>query len=183
MKSYIISFWNFMDPTYYYFSRLSYLPCNNNILRVRLTRYKGRNIVLSDGTQINRNDLLVKIHLHNVKIIRDLSEVKSDFGKGKMLYRLVQMSMPSLEAYIQNHSRTKEIKGIIGITALTKGCSRLGFEVVAISNPIYRWFKSFAFLPIELLSNQTTSIISTIEKYKPSYLFMSRDTLSKMYRQ
>lgn len=152
------------------------------MLRVRVTKYKGRNIVLSDGTQIKRNDLLVKIHLHNVKLIRELKEVKSDLGKGKMIYRSVQMSLPSLDAYIQNHVRAKEIKGIIGITALNKGCSSLGFEVVAISNPLYRWFKSFAFLPIELLSSQTTSIISTLMSHKPSYIFMSRSTLSKMYR-
>jgi hypothetical protein len=182
MKSYILSFWSFMDPIYYYFSRLSYLPCKNNILRVRLTRYKGENIVLSDGTKINRNDLLVKIHLHNVKLLRDLKDIKSELRRGKRIYHLVQRSLPDLEIFIRNHSHANDIKGVVGVTMLNKGCSRLGFEVVNISHPIYKWFKWFAFLPIVLLSNQTAINPSTLMEHKPCYLFMSKSTLSKLYR-
>jgi hypothetical protein len=183
MKSYILSFWSFMDPIYFYFSRLSYLPCENNILRVRVTRYKGKNIVLSDGTQIKRNDLLVKIHLHNAKLLKELKDIKSELLRGKRIYRLVQRSLPELDTFVRTHTHANEIKGIIGITMLNKGCSRLGFEVVSISHPIYKWFKWLAFLPIELLSSQSAMNTSTLLEHKPNYLLMSKNTLSKLYRQ
>lgn len=182
MRSYILSFWSFMDPIYYYFSRLTYLPCKNNILRVRVTRYKGKNIVLTDGTPINRNDLLVKIHLHNVKLLMELKDIKSELRRGKRIYQLVQGSLPSLDTFIRNHSHANQIKGIIGITMLNKGCTRLGFEVVTISHPVYKWFKRFAFLPIGLLSSQSATITSALLEHKPTYLFMSKSTLSKLYR-
>ena len=113
MRDYLISIWSLIDPLYYCCSRLSYPPCKEgNIFRVRLTKYKGRNIVLSDGTQINKNDTLVKIHLHNVRLLKELKNIKSEIKKAKMIYRYVQKSLPGIEIYIRNHCHSDKIKGI-----------------------------------------------------------------------
>ena len=163
MKGYIISIWNLIDPFYYICSRLTYPPSENsegNIFRIRLTRYKGSRVVLSDGTNINTNDILVKIHLHNARLLKELINMKSEIRKTKLIYRYVQQSMPGIETYIRNHYLSDKIKGIIGITSLNKGCERLGFETFDISNPFYKWFKRFAFLTIGLLSSKKTSITS-----------------------
>ncbi|NEU31689.1 hypothetical protein GN156_13030 [bacterium LRH843] len=186
MRGYLISIWHMLDPLYYLCTRLRFPPCerlDSNIFRVRLTRYKGKNIVLSDGTQINKNDTLVKIHLHNVRLLKELIEIKSEWKKAKMIYRYVQHSLPGLDSYIRNNNRSNEIKGIIGITFLTKGCERLGFEMIEISNPIYRWFKWCAFLPIEILSGKQFSIKKMFQHHPPAYLFMTKNTLAHLYRK
>nr|WP_309143495.1 hypothetical protein [Bacillus sp. V3B] len=100
MRGYLISIWSLIDPLYYFCTRLIYLPSEEkegNIFRIRLTKYKGRKIVLSDGTQINKNDTLVKIHLHNVRLSKELKDVKSEIKKAKMIYRYVQKSLPGFE--------------------------------------------------------------------------------------
>ncbi|WNS74924.1 hypothetical protein RRV45_18895 [Bacillus sp. DTU_2020_1000418_1_SI_GHA_SEK_038] len=184
MRGYVLSIWSIIDPIYYFFTRLTYLPCEGaqgSIFRIRLTKYKGRNIILSDGTQINKNDILVKIHLHNAKLLKELKDIRSELKKAKIIYRHVQKSLPELEHYIRNNSHSSKIKGIIGITMLNKGCDRLGFEIVAINNPIYKWFKWFAFLPIEILSSQNHSWTG-LRNRKPNYLFMSSNKLSRMYK-
>ncbi|MBM7587138.1 hypothetical protein JOC86_003711 [Bacillus pakistanensis] len=184
MRGYLISIWSFIDPIYYFCTRLIHPPGEageGNILRIRLTQYKGRNVVLSDGTQINKNDTLVKIHLHNARILKELKGIKSELKKAKIIYRYVQHSLPGVEVYIR--SRSDEIKGIIGITLLNKGCERLGFEIVDITNPIYKWFKWAAFLPIGILSNQNGSIGYFIKHQQPNYLFMSTKKLSNMYKR
>src|SRR4051812_8473766 len=161
MRGYIISIWRLIDPFYYFCTRLTYLPGKDkegNVFRIKLTKYKGRNIVLSDGTQINKNDTLVKIHLHNVRVLKELKDIKSGIKKAKVIYHYVQKSLPGIEIYIQNCSHSQEIKGIIGITLLNKGSERLGFEVFDISHPIYKRFKRLSFLPIGILSSQNTSI-------------------------
>jgi len=183
MRSYVLTVWNFLDPIYYFFNRLQCLPCKGNILRVRLTKYKGREIMLSDGTKINHNDFLVKIHLHNAKLLYELKEIKSELRRAKMIYRGMQNSLPELEKFRRRHPRREEIKGIIGITTLNKASTRLGFEVFDISHPLYRLFKTFAFLPIELLSNHNTSIKEIVKNHKPSYLFMSTNMLTERYRK
>ena len=186
MKSYVLLVWNFLDPIYYKFTRLTYIHNEihkENILRVRLTRYKGKHVILSDGTQINKNDILVKIHLHNVRLINEMKSVKNDITKGRFIYQHVKKSLPSLGSYIQNHSRADEIKGIIGISMLNRGADRLGLEFVDISNPLYKWFKWLAFLPIFLLSNDH-SIFKMIKiniSSTPKYLFMSKEILLQIY--
>ena len=186
MRGYLITIWSLLDPLYFFFTNLTYLPCKEsegNIFRIRLTKYKGRNIVLSDGTQINKNDVLVKIHLHNVRLLKELRDIKSEIKRGKIIYRYVQKSLPKVENYIHNNEHFNEIKGIIGVTSLNKGCERLGFEMISISHPVYRWFKKFAFLPIEILSSHNFSIWYILKHHTPNYLFMSTSKLANMYRE
>ncbi|ABS22012.1 YkoP family protein [Bacillus cytotoxicus] len=186
MKSYVLTIWNFIDPIYYKFTRLTYIhkgTCDDNILRVRLTRYKGKNITLSDGTQINKNDTLIKIHLHNVRLLNEMKSFENNIKKGKFIYQYVKKSLPDLALYIQNHPKADKIKGIIGITMLNRGADRLGFEFVSISNPLYKWFKWIAFIPICLLSGNN-SIIKMIKNNissSPQYLFMSKESLLERY--
>lgn len=159
------------------------MESEGNIFRIRLTKYKGKNIVLSDGTKINKNDILVKIHLHNVRLLKELRNINSEIKRGKMIYRYVQKSLPEVENYIRNNEQYGKIKGIIGVTSLNKGCERLGFEIISISHPIYKWFKKFAFLPIEILSSHNSSIRYILKHHTPNYLFMSTSKLESIYRE
>jgi hypothetical protein len=134
------------------------------------------------GHKINKNDMLVKIHLHNVRLLKELKDIKNEFKKVKVIYSYVQKSLPGLEMYIRNNAHSDKIKGIIGITLLNKGCERLGFDIFDISNPIYKWFKQFAFLPIGILSSKNSSVLYILNHQKPKYLFMSTKKISIMYR-
>lgn len=184
MKGTILSIWNILDPYYYACSRLTYVTASgDNIFRIRLTKYKGREIVLSDGTHIKKNDTLVKIHLHNVRLLREVRDVRSELKKARIIYRHVQHSLPGVERYILKHFENFNVKGIIGITSLNKGCERLGFEIIDILNPIYKWFKIISFLPIGMLSQQNVTIAQVIKHQKPSYLFMSTKKLIELYSE
>lgn len=183
MKGYILSAWHKLDPYYFSCTRLKYVTeYGDNIFRIRLTKYRGRNIILSDGTRINKNDLLVKIHLHNVRLLMEMREIKSEWKKAKMIYRYVQDSLPGLELYIRNQLKSYNVKGIVGITFLNKGSERLGFEIIDIINPIYKWYKILSFFTIGVLS-QERSKWSQILHQSPHYLFMSTARLKEMYGQ
>lgn len=183
MRGFIFSFWQKIDPIYYSCTRLKYVSDKgDNIFRIRLTKYKGRNIVLSDGTRINKNDTLVKIHLHNVRLLMEMKEIKSELRKAKIIYRHVQNSLPGLEFYIRHHFSAHNVKGIIGITLLNKGCERLGFEIIEIINPVYKLYKTLSFLPIGVLSHESVKLNDVLKKQRPNYLFMSTAKLSKLYR-
>lgn len=186
MRQYFLSVWNLLDPIYYQCTRLTYLHDSDtakNIFRVRLTRYKGRNITLSDGTYIQKNDLLLKVHLHNVRLLTELHQVKSVIRKAKLIYQEVQKSLPGVEEYIRNHKHSNEIKGIIGITTLSKGSERLGFEVFTISHPVYKWLKWATCLPITILSTHDFTVKKIVKQSSPCYLFMSKDKLSRIYKK
>lgn len=184
MRLYFLSIWSILDPIYYLFTRLIYLEDTNqqrNIFRVRLTRYKGKEVNLKDGTIIKKNDLLIKIHLHNVRLLKDMNSVESDTRRGRIIYKHVLNGMPSLADHIQSHSRSEEIKGIVGITMLHKGCSRLGFETFEIKNPLYRFIKQFVFIPMYCLS--VSQINTQSLRRPPKYLFMSKEALLNLYKR
>ncbi|MBS4209949.1 hypothetical protein KHA95_17925 [Bacillus sp. FJAT-50079] len=181
MRQYCISAWSFIDPLYVQFTRLQHIKktCGNQtMMRVRLTKYKGRNIVLADGTAINKNDVLVKIHLHNVKLLRHIQGYDSEVRKALMIYKGVQDSLPSIAHYIYKHRYANDIKGLIGISMLYKGCKKLGFEPHSITNRYYKYFKQLAFFPIYFLSTKNTF---KKEIPTPMYLFMSKESLFQQY--
>jgi hypothetical protein len=184
LRNYLISIWSIFDPIYYLFTSKKNLTSHEgNIFRVRLTKYKGKNFVLSDGTMINKNDLLLKIHLHNIKLLKEFKNMKSELKKARMIYNYVKNSLPEMDRFIQNHQDSSKIKGIIGITTLYKGSEKLGFEVFDLTNPIYKWFKQITLLPIGMLSSEKISVITIWKTHKPSYLFMSTGKLSKMNKK
>lgn len=184
MRGYILSIWAMIDPLYFFLSRLTYPPLidkKDNILRIRLTKYKGRDITLSDGTRIKKNDILVKIHLHNVRLLKELKGINSELKKAKLIFQYVRRSLPGVECFIQNSPRAGKIKGVLGITSRNKGSERLGFEVIDISNSLYRCFKICAFLPIGLLSSRGSCFKDIFKHHQPKYLFMSTDKLTSLY--
>ncbi len=186
IKLYVLTLWQIIDPIYFMFTRLTYIDDlkgrNRNIFRVRLTRYKGKEYILSDGTVIQKNDLLIKIHLHNVQLMKSVRNIKSDVRKAMVIHQNVQKSLPQLAEYVNNHSNASDIKGIIGITMLNRGSSKLGFETVEISNSFYKYFKCIALLPIYWLSVNSLSS-NSLKKHHPCYLFMSKEKLLNKYFQ
>ncbi|MFC4322778.1 YkoP family protein [Litchfieldia salsa] len=184
MRLYFISIWTILDPIYYFFTRLHYLNgegMEQPIFRIRLTRYKGLPLKLSDGTVVNRNDLMIKIHLHNVKLLKELHNIESETKKARLIYKKVLEGLPDLASHLKSHPRYNEMKGIIGISMLNKGCERLGFETFFINNKWYCLLKRIVFIPMYLL---TVNRITTNSLYRPpKYLVMSKDVLIAKYNK
>lgn len=181
VKSTFLSIWSVLDPIYYSLTRLVCVDhkTNKNIFRVRLMRYRGSKVILADGTIIQKNDILLKIHLHNIILIKDLMPISSGIIRGRIIYRRVEQSMPGLSKFIMNHPKYRQIKGIIGITALNRGCQELGFETFSIQNDLYKVYKWLTLLPIHILT--TSHPIRKVKKHMPTYLFMSKPDLLKKY--
>jgi len=166
-----------IDPIYYKLTRLRYVKNNeqqNTLFRVRFTRYKGTPVVLDDGTTIQRNDHLLKIHLHNAKMLKELYSIKSDMKRAVSIYHQIKYALPDLANYIHSHDKGKQIKAVIGITTLYKGADRLGFEIIPIKSKVYRLFKQCAFIFIHLFAMKS-------RKHRPVYLFMSKNQLLTKY--
>jgi|GEM_PF-251655 len=181
MRSILLYFWNIIDPIYYLFTRLTYInKKKGNIFRVRKTTYLGYDVNLSDGTKISHRDLLIKIHLHNVRLVRDMRKIKSDFKKGTYIYRAIKQSLPDLAKYIYEHPEQYKIKGIIGITTLHRGCEKLGFEPKPLKNKLYRKMKWTSFIPISYISSVDMNLKDLIY-HEPKYLFMSKNKLFELY--
>ncbi|QOR82905.1 hypothetical protein IMZ17_09590 [Geobacillus stearothermophilus] len=177
----LLSVWGLMDPLYYACSRLEYVGGKENgcrsIFRVRLLRYKGETIRLSDGTTIAANDWLLKIHLHNVRLLRELMQYRGDIQKGRYIFEQVKASLPYVAHHLYHHKQSSRIKGIIGVTMLNKGCERLGFDVIDIANSFYRWLKMASHWPMMTVAQHRLMPLVR----PPKYLVMSKEKLFSLY--
>ncbi|BFH14042.1 hypothetical protein WJ0W_003596 [Paenibacillus melissococcoides] len=179
-KSFALSIWSVIDPVYYACTRLKCIEHEDgSTFRVRLTSFRGGDVLLSDGTIIKRGDILLKIHLHNVMLLKNMLSIKSEIKKGKLLYRLIEKSLPDLAEYVRNHPKHDDIKGIIGITMLNRGGSGLGFETIQIRSVMYKWIKYVTMMPIYFVS--ANDPLRNLKKQTPAYLFMSKNVLMNKY--
>ena len=65
MRKFFLKVWYALDPLYSALIRLQPLvPASQEdiVFRTRLTKFNGKNVLLSDGTEIHKNDILLKIH-------------------------------------------------------------------------------------------------------------------------
>lgn len=94
----------------------------------------------------------------------------------------MERSLPEVARFLKEHKKCNEIKGIVGITSLTRRSDKLGFETRKISNGIYRKLKWLLQLPILYLSSSDPSIKAFL-KQQPHYLCLKicclKNTVSK----
>ena len=179
IRACFLSLWNLFDPLYYFLSRLSYVDKQNHqngVFRVRLTKYRGKDLCLEDGTSICKNDLLLKIHLHNAKLLKDMYKLDNDFRKGLYLYNQIKRALPGLSTFIANHPDHEKIKAIFGVTMLHQGSERLGFEIYPILNTYYLHFKQIVQFPIYFLATVKPNQKKRVRPM-PKYLFMTKTAL------
>lgn len=179
MRNCLLFVWTMIDPIYYRLTRLQYVPDKHNqrtLFRVRLTKYKGRPIRLQDGTVINKNDVLIKIHFHNVKLLSALHPIKNDMKRALCAYKIVKASLPALARFIEERYGNCKVKGVIGISTLNRGANRLGFEIFPIRSRVYYNYKCLTFVLINYLSCKRAI-------QPPVYLFMSKQQLSTFNRE
>ncbi|WP_028784517.1 YkoP family protein [Thalassobacillus devorans] len=184
MRRYIVGLWTLFDPVYYRIARLRYIKPGNtnihNIFRVRIADYKGDMVILKDGTRIQKYDKVLKIHLHNIRLINEMRNMDNEVHKALHIYRCVRESLPELADYLHQHQQNSKITGVMGITAIHKGCHRLGFETAAITNPLYRFMKFFSFILISTLCMHPPSL-GYLKTHQPNYIFISKEQLQHRY--
>jgi len=180
-QSMILPIWRLLDRIYYHSNRLQFVDrLDENIFRVRLTKYRGYPLQMEDGTRIIKGDLLVKIHLHNYLLVKKMVHLKSDVKRALFAHEIVKESMPGLAHFIKSHPQRDRIKGVIGVTVLNRGIKRLGFHSFELKNPFYRNWKRLYMAPLTALCQGKWSHLWN-DKLEPKYLVMSKDTLLGTY--
>ncbi len=179
----IIQTWSILDNLYYYCSRLQLVDLKEqNVFRVRLLTYRGPSISLEDGTVISPSDLLLKIHLHNCLLMKEMEHIQNDVKRAFYVYHRVEQSLPGLARYLASHPQQKEIKAVIGITVLTRGVKPLGFETIDIANPVYRTLKELFLIPMFIVLHPNGKWKCLKKGHlTPKYLMMSKERLLDKY--
>jgi len=101
-----------------------------NFLYLDIFTYKGKSKKLTDGTTINKGDLVGEIHIDN----KNLKNLNTSYPS---LIRSFQCELEALKiCYKENTSKYSEIKAIYGVSVFYEILKRQGFTILKIDNPL-----------------------------------------------
>lgn len=134
------------------------------ILRFALGK-SARELILSDGTKIEKGELVGELHLWNERLPR-MDEEGPDLAWALRIYRLLRSSLKMLTAYLGNDPQFENIRALRGETVFLQGhlegstlFQRLGFDLVRRDRTsklkrfgefwenLYTWWLIWAFNP------------------------------------
>lgn len=101
---------------------------NGSLLRINFHTFRGRPILLPDGTEVTRTDRVAELHLDNWRANREADYPWHVLGV-----------MRSELKFLANEVSKLKVKALYGTTLHHAGAKRLGFTVRDISPLFRRW--------------------------------------------
>jgi len=163
----------------------------NCILRIALGR-SAKDMTLSDGTRIEKGEVVGELHLWNERLPR-MDEEGPSLQWALTTYRLWRVSLKKLTAYLENDPQFENIRAFRGESALLKDdlegsalFERLGFDLVRRNRTsrlerfaefwenLYTWWLVWTFNPGSLRSKN----LSRMER---AQIWISRRALIEKY--
>lgn len=117
------------------------------LLCIRITRYRGEQVVLPDHTIIAPGTILGELHCNNRAILELVRQRSNPFAA-------CRQDLTSLSNWILQDRRGRQIEAFYARTILTRAASRLGFTVREKPITLRRRLEKFFFKGLLLLYNQ-----------------------------
>jgi hypothetical protein len=164
------NFSNYLWPTY----RVAGAPYG--LLRMKLIRYRGRQIRLPDETTISWGDPLVELHCDNAGIVKLIR--RGEINR----YRACRQELAALARWVQ--TADAPVKALFGVTMLWWAAKRLGFSVRErhgrLRNALDRIFMAGLLLIYSTDGPNRAARGQTLDRY-PHEVWISRDELIRRY--
>lgn len=151
------------------------------VFRLALRRYKGRQLLLPDGTTLQKGDMVGELHLNN-DVLQQISSNNEPAQLGLAALKKTLQSLPSLAGWIAANPRYREIKAITGLTILHRGSQFLGFsafDVPPLARRLTRWYEGFLLTIFHPAGRRRFT--QHKKKLSPKLLVMSKDELLRKH--
>ena len=115
----------------------------NSIICLELRRYKGRPIMLSDGSKVTAGDRIIELHLNNAwfRKRREVTPIAS--GLYWEVLQWFAKDLSYLAKQLADGTFGRSITALHGITFLHMGARRLGFQIEELPNALWKRLTQF----------------------------------------
>ncbi len=149
------------------------------LLAMRIAPYQGKAVELADGTIVEPKTFVGELHCNNPKILTLVTQ-----GRGNP-FRACREDLRSLAAWTANSLEGSRVRAFYGVTLLSRGAARLGFEVRRCQPTLRTRLDRMFMIGLLLLYNREgLSRLShgsnTLHSY-PQEAWMSRGRLMRLY--
>ncbi len=146
-----------------------------SLLRYALRRHSGPNLVLSDGTEVRRGDLIAELHLENQELYRRLS-TDGEAAPWRLL-RNAHQDLAALDGILP-----AGVVAVHGLTLVHPAARRLGFEVRPLpESPGSRLVRFFMMGLLAIYHPRGIHRVQSItERDRPAEVWLSRRRLTHL---
>ncbi len=146
------------------------------VLRFNLTRYRGPDVVLRDGSVVHAGDRIVELHLDNRALLARAAEARANPWS---LVRAVDGDLEALRGRIAA-GRLGEVRALHGVSLFARAGARLGFEVRPLPTTWQWTLVRFFFVGlVALYHHQGWKAASVAAGRWPGEVWMSRAALER----
>ncbi|EFM09369.1 polysaccharide deacetylase [Paenibacillus curdlanolyticus YK9] len=96
----------------------------------RMTKYHGGDLPLGENQEpLRKGDPIVELHFDNKLLMKIAHKSSSPIASAIRLVRAMEKELPHLAAVIGEDPIAREAKAMYGVTMITRGADRLGFQI------------------------------------------------------
>ncbi|MDF2662893.1 MAG: polysaccharide deacetylase family protein [Paenibacillus sp.] len=137
-KRLLVNAWMTWERCFVKLFRLKVVDNGDPLLKLRVREYMGRQpILLSDGEQIRKGDLVAEMHLDNYTLYKLGLDSRSTVQLATQLIRRTRTLMPEISRLLLTDPKYRHVKGLYGITMIHRGTRQLGFTVFDLPKGLF----------------------------------------------
>ncbi|MCI2424694.1 hypothetical protein LM599_01515 [Candidatus Acetothermia bacterium] len=99
------------------------------LLKIGVQRYRGKQIILHDKTEINPGDIIASLHLNSEQALLLHQAGASSIRTGIKLLRHAEQAWEGLKEMVERGDIPSEVKAFYGVTLFYRGLLAPGMEV------------------------------------------------------
>jgi hypothetical protein len=137
-KRLLVNAWMTWERCFVKLFRLKAVDNGDPLLKLRVREYMGKQpILLSDGEQIRKGDLVAEMHLDNYTLYTLGLNSRSTVQLATQLIRRTRILMPEISKLLLTDPKYRHVKGLYGITMIHRGTKQLGFTVFDLPDGLF----------------------------------------------
>lgn len=183
-KRAIVGIWMAWERCFVKLFHLKSVDSGNPLVKLRVREYQGRqSIVLPDGEQIRKGDLIAEMHLDNYTLFKLGIDSRSTVQLATQLIRRTRMLMPEISRLLLTDPEYEKVKGLYGITMIHRGSKQLGFTVFDLPEGLFaRMTRTYLRLLLYVVHpNGKARLKEKTDLLEPKIVAISKNELKTRY--
>lgn len=137
LKRLVVSLWLLWEKAFHVLFRLETVSPNDPMLHFRARPYQGKTVVMDDGSRLEKGDQVLELHFDNKKLFHIGSRSRSEMQLAIQMIRAVQKDLPTLANMVIERPEYKDVKGLYGVTMISRGPEQFGFHVQDLPSGLF----------------------------------------------
>lgn len=125
----VVKLWLMWEVVFHFMFQLKTVSPENPFLHYRLRSYKGKSVILDNGSTLEKGDPIIELHFDNQKLFNYGVNSRSTVHLAIQMIRSMEKELPTLAHQLMEDDRLKQAKALYGVSMINRGPEKFGFSI------------------------------------------------------